>query len=67
MFTMAPERSVLATAPLASCIRVDRSPTASIRAVEERLAAAERELRVQFARIAQIQAKLDLVLATLRR
>lgn len=67
MFTMAPERCVLAaTAPPASRIRVDGSPTASNRAVEERLAAAERELRVQFTRIA-LQAELDLISATLRR
>jgi hypothetical protein len=67
MFTMAPERSVLATAPPASGIRVDGSLNASNRAVEERLAAAERELRVQFTRIAQLQAELDLVSAALRR
>lgn len=64
---MASERLVLATAPPAPRTRVIRSPTPSIWAVEERLAAAERELRVQFTRIAQLQAELDLVSAALRR
>ena len=36
-------------------------------AVEERLATAERELRAQFTRIAQLQAELDVVSAALRR
>ena len=64
---MASERIVPAAAPPARRTRVIRSPTASIWAVEERLAAAERELRVQFTRIAQLQAELDLVSAALRR
>ena len=34
--------------------------------VSERLANAERELRVQFTRIAQLQAQLDVVLGALR-
>jgi hypothetical protein len=43
---------------------VRRDPaTESLWAVTQRLANAERELRVQFIRIAQLQAQLDLVLA----
>ena len=34
--------------------------------LEQRLDCAERELRIQFARIAQLQAQLDLLQATLR-
>jgi hypothetical protein len=36
-------------------------------AVTQRLAKAEQELQVQFTRIAQLQAQLDLVLVALRR
>ncbi len=39
----------------------------SIRAVHQRLASAEQELRIQFTRIAQLQAQVDLLLAALRR
>lgn len=39
----------------------------SLWAVNQRLANAERELRLQFTRIAQLQAQLDLLLAALRR
>ena len=39
----------------------------SLCAVERRLANAERELRIQFTRIAQLQSELDLLLAALRR
>lgn len=47
---------------------VRRGPAAeSLRAVHQRLANAERELRVQFTRIAQLQAQVDLLLAALRR
>ena len=38
----------------------------SMWAVEQRLASAERELRIQFTRIAQLQAELDLLMAALR-
>ena len=41
--------------------------TASLWAVNQRLANAERELGVQFTRIAQLQAQLDVVLGALRR
>ena len=43
------------------------STTESLWAVNQRLANAERELRVQFTRIAQLQAQLDVVLGALRR
>lgn len=35
--------------------------------IEQRLDCAERELRIQFTRIAQLQAEFDLLLAKLRR
>jgi hypothetical protein len=47
--------------------RLNRFTTRSIWAIEDRLATAERELQVQFARIAQLQAELDLVAAAIRR
>jgi hypothetical protein len=57
-----------ATAPPASRRRVSGGlPTASVLAIEKRLANTEQELRVQFTRIAQLQAELDLVMAALRR
>jgi hypothetical protein len=43
------------------------SPAGSLWSVHRRLANAERELRIQFTRIAQLQAQLDSVLAALRR
>jgi hypothetical protein len=43
------------------------SATESLWAVNQRLANAECELRIQFTRIAQLQAQLDLVLGALRR
>jgi hypothetical protein len=39
----------------------------SLWAINQRLCGTERELRVQFTRIAQLQAQLDLVLGALRR
>ena len=39
----------------------------SLSAINQRLSVTERELRVQFTRIAQLQAQLDLVLGALRR
>ena len=44
-----------------------RSTTESLGAVHQRLADTERELRVQFTRIAQRQAHLDVVVGALRR
>jgi hypothetical protein len=45
--------------------RSDGTRGRSLWAVDQRLANAERELRVQFIRIAQLQAQLDLVLGAL--
>jgi hypothetical protein len=60
--------SFLSESPPASVARLDRGFTAQSQwAVEQRLARAERELRLQFTRIAQMQAQLDLLTATLRR
>lgn len=52
--------------PASSAVR-PRLHRQSLWAVEQRLAKTERELRIQFTRIAQLQAELDLVLAALRR
>lgn len=63
---MAVERSP--SAPGASHARVIPDFPASTRpSIEKRLASAERELRVQFTRIAQLQAELDLLMGALRR
>jgi hypothetical protein len=63
---MAVERSP--SVPGASRARVSRhSPTPTMSSLEKRLATAERELQVQFTRIAQLQADLDLLVAALRR
>jgi hypothetical protein len=60
--------SAVATPPSSKPARIYRGSTAqSIVAVEQRLASAEHELRVQFTRIAQLQAEVDLVRAELRR
>ena len=54
--------------PLRAARMVRRASTAeTMGAVNRRLANAERELRTQFIRIAQLQAQLDLVLGALRR
>ena len=51
-----------------SGVRSGRGSTAeALWAVEQRLADTERELRVQFTRIAQLQAELDVLVANLRR
>jgi hypothetical protein len=62
---MARMKFLAESAPIAPCASMD-APPASRRAIEQRLEAAERELRIQFTRIAQLQAQLDLLLATLR-
>jgi hypothetical protein len=67
MFTMTPDMFPSVSTPSASHTRVIRAAPTSNAAVEQRLARAERELRLQFTRIAQLQAELDLVVATLRR
>jgi hypothetical protein len=59
-----PALGIPATAPRAV---EDRSAAESLSAVNKRLAEAEHQLGVQFTRIAQLQAQLDLVLAALRR
>jgi hypothetical protein len=65
---MPPDRLLSKSAPPASLARFDRQATAqSLSTVEQRLAVAERELRIQFTRIAQLQAELDLLQAALRR
>ena len=62
---MAHERRPLETSTPPPRTGVNRGSPSFV-AVEERLASAERELAVQFTRIAQLQAQLDLVLAALR-
>ena len=42
-------------------------PAPRMSSVEKRLASAERELRLQFTRIAQLQAELDLLVGAFRR
>ena len=67
MFTMTPDKYPSESPPSASHARVIRTAPTSNVAVEQRLARAEQELRMQFTRIAQLQAELDLVVAMLRR
>jgi hypothetical protein len=68
MFIMALDRLVLASPRPGLPMPFTRRSTArSLWAVEQRLASAERELRIQFTRIAQLQAELDLFLGSLRR
>ena len=57
----------LTSAPSASGVVRRGSAIESLWTVNQRLANAERELRVQFTRIAQLQAQLDVVLGALRR
>jgi hypothetical protein len=66
MFAMAQIPLGVTTARFSRAIR-PRLAAQSLWAVEQRLASAERELRIQFTRISQLQAELDLVLAALRR
>ena len=63
------QRHAFASGSLPAAARAVRRGTAieSLWSVNERLANAERELRVQFTRIAQLQAQLDVVLGALRR
>jgi hypothetical protein len=68
MLVMAPDRFLSTSAPPVSLGRFGRGSSArSLRTVEQRLASAERELRIQFTRIAQLQADFDLLLAKRRR
>jgi hypothetical protein len=65
---MATARLMLATASFTPRARGGAATSVDeIRALEERLAGVERELRLQFTRIAQLQAELDLSLGALRR
>ena len=65
---MARDRLLSQPRPPVSPEPFDRgSAEQSLWAVEQRLATAERELRIQFTRIAQLQAEFDLLLAALRR
>ncbi|HVS33335.1 MAG TPA: hypothetical protein VMS98_18000 [Thermoanaerobaculia bacterium] len=62
------ERFPVESPPPAPRARVNRgSAPQSSWAVEQRLASTERELRIQFTRIAQLQAELDMLLAALKR
>jgi hypothetical protein len=64
---MTQRRSLSEETPVAPRLHSSHRSTAkALWAVEQRLAAAERELRIQFTRIAQLQADLDLMLAALR-
>jgi hypothetical protein len=51
----------------AGAVRRGSAAVAAAGTVTQRLGDAERELRVQFTRIAQLQAQLDVVLGALRR
>ena len=56
------------SAPGASRARIIRHyPASRMSSVENRLARAEQELRVQFTRIAQLQAELDLLVGAFKR
>jgi hypothetical protein len=63
-----PQKEFLSESPL-SASRTARCGIGdeSLWAIDQRLSMTERELRVQFTRIAQLQAQLDLVLGALRR
>jgi hypothetical protein len=54
------------TSPAARVVG-DRSAVESLSAVQKRLAEAEHQLEIQFTRIGQLQAQLDLMLAALQR
>jgi len=53
--------------PAAGAVRRGSAAVGSLSTVNQRLGDAERELRVQFTRIAQLQAQLDVVQGALRR
>jgi len=68
MLVMSPDKFAFDPPQVTSHRRFSRGSTAhSLLAVEHRLASAERELRIQFTRIAQLQSELDLLLTALRR
>jgi hypothetical protein len=65
---MTTSRFLSKSPPRVSASRLGSVPTVPLLWVmERRIASAERELRIQFTRIAQLQAELDVLLATLRR
>ena len=64
---MAANKTREGTSPPAARAVGDRSAGESLSAVHKRLAEAEHQLEIQFTRIAQLQAQLDLVLAALQR
>jgi hypothetical protein len=67
-FTMRRNEFVSVSPPRSAPNAVRRgAATESLWAINQRLAGTERELRVQFTRIAQLQAQLDVVLGALRR
>jgi hypothetical protein len=53
--------------PRAARTRRPSAVAAPLWAVNQRLANAEQDLRIQFTRIAQLQAQLDVVLGAIRR
>jgi hypothetical protein len=55
------------TSPPAARAVGDNSAVESLSAVQKRLAQAEHQLEIQFTRIGQLQAQLDLMLAALQR
>jgi hypothetical protein len=62
---MSPEVLVSESAPRASGTVRRGYTTRSLGTVNQRLAIAERELRIQFTRIAQLQAQVDVLLGAL--
>jgi flagellar capping protein FliD len=64
---MTPNESLWEAPPAARRVARRGSAARSLLDVNQRLAKAERELRIQFTRIAQLQAQLDSVMTTLRR
>ena len=64
---MSPAVLLSESAPRASGTIQRRCDTHSLGTVNQRLATAERELRIQFTRIAQLQAQVDVLLGALSR
>jgi hypothetical protein len=64
---MTPNESLWEAPPAARRVVRRGSAAGSLLDVNQRLAKAERELRIQFTRIAQLQTQLDSVMTALRR
>lgn len=64
---MAPDKLLRELPPRASPLVRRGTTIASLGDVKRRLGSAERELRIQFTRIAQLQAQVDMLLGALRR